>query len=126
MGSYVAYVLDKDSRDTLLKAFPPKFPDVIAEHVTVRFGVSEAGAQNFPLGEVKEIDVIAYCCDESLECVAVWVGEDGTRPDGKQYHITLSLDRSAGRKPAHSNDVLKSVAPVPLVPFTLSGTLQYL
>ena len=44
---------------------------------------------------------------EAIECLVVEIDGSSARPDGRTYHITLSLDREAGAKPVHSNDLLK-------------------
>ena len=35
---YTGFELDKKSRRALLSQFPPQFPDVIAHHITYKFG----------------------------------------------------------------------------------------
>ena len=122
-GSYWAYVLDEKSRAKLLKRFPPKFSDVIAHHVTVLFG--KVLPTGFTDGDNQDIDVIWYCSDSSLEAVEVRAGSNN-RPDGKPFHITLSLDRAAGRKPVDSNAVISSANMIPVIPLLkLTGILQF-
>lgn len=122
-GSYWAFVLDEASRNKLLAAFPPKFPDVIAHHVTVGFG--KTCPAGFTAGETQSIDVIWHAEDASLECVVVRAGSLH-RPDGKPFHITMSLDRAAGRKPVQSNDVIEKVMMTPVLPMIkVTGTLQF-
>jgi hypothetical protein len=99
---YSAYVLTDESRSRLLQAFPPKFPNVIAHHVTEYFGLPANSQPPKPA----TVRVFGYACDESLEALVVSVDGDTTRPDGKLYHITLSLDRLAGRRPVDSNTLL--------------------
>jgi GNAT superfamily N-acetyltransferase/RNA:NAD 2'-phosphotransferase (TPT1/KptA family) len=103
-SSYTAYVLTDASRELLLKNFPPKFPDVIAHHVTFQFGVSKDAPEPPPATLVVE----GYASDESLEALIVSVDGKTERPDGSTYHITLSLDRSQGRTPKDSNAVIKA------------------
>ena len=38
--AYLAYVLDEESREVLLKMYPPKFPDVKAHHITKKYPIS--------------------------------------------------------------------------------------
>ena len=102
---YTAYVLSPSARAEVLKRFPPKFPDVIAHHVTRQFGVSGNAAYIEPA----QVEVVAYVCDESLEALVVAVNGTINRPDGKVFHITLSLDKSKGRKPVDSNAVIKDL-----------------
>lgn len=101
--AYSAYVLVGASRSALSKTFQPKFNDFIGHHVTIEFGI-DADA---PVPEVPDtIRVVGYTCDDSLEALIVEVNGSIRRPDGKVYHITWSLDREAGRKPVHSNQVI--------------------
>lgn len=114
--SYSAFVLDSKSRDRLLKAFPPKYPDVIAHHITERFGIPK------PTEPVRHyavnVNVIGYADDGAgVEALVVEVNEKSTRTDGKVYHITLSIDRAAGRKPVDSNAVIKEKGWVKTHPF---------
>jgi GNAT superfamily N-acetyltransferase len=113
-AAYLAYELDGKSRASLLEKFPPKFPDVVAHHVTVKHGVKHSD----PLPEAEPVKVVGYASDESLECAVVEVGGTTERPDGSTYHITLSLDRSKGRMPVESNELLaqgwQEVEPLPV------------
>lgn len=104
---YEALALTPESRARLLKRFPPKFPKVIAHHVTYRFGVPESvkhppGINDGPT----PIEVIGYASDDRIEAVLVKVNGTSKRPDGKLFHVTLSLDPTKGAKPAMSNDLL--------------------
>jgi 8-oxo-dGTP pyrophosphatase MutT (NUDIX family)/ribosomal protein S18 acetylase RimI-like enzyme len=127
--AYTAYVLTKASRDSLLSKFPPKFPDVIAHHVTLQFGVP----QDTAVPEAAKIEVVGYAADDSLEAVVVSVNGETKRPDGSTYHVTLSLDRTKGRKPVQSNEVV-SKGWEPVLPFVLEtlpqkladGTTEYM
>lgn len=98
------------SRARLLAEFPPRFPDVLAHHVTHRFGVSREdgmppeGAQLTVVGYATDVE--AHEGEGSLECLVVAVNGNVLRPDGKVYHVTWSLDRSKGRKPVDSNRVI--------------------
>jgi len=99
-AGYTVYVLTPESRALMLKSFPPKFPDVIAHHVTFRLGGKEAPPPAMVIVE-------GYSSDDSLEALVVSVDGQTTRPDGGIYHITLSLNISKGRKPVDSNSVIK-------------------
>lgn len=117
--SYVAFVLSDISRAKIIERFKPKFPDVIAHHVTHRMGVSNIVDTTNHI-----IAVYGYVKDDSLEALLVTVNGRSTRPDGKKYHITLSLDRSLGRKPVDSNKVIEQCEVIHTVPFIIFGTLQ--
>jgi len=101
---YEAFVLDEATRQKLAKAFPPKYPEWIGHHITNRFGVPEE--ENRPLGRESKFKVIGYAEDDGIEVLVVARDGSPTRPDGKLYHITWSLDRSKGWKPVDSNEVI--------------------
>ena len=115
---YLAHVLSKDARKTILDKFPPKFPDVIAHHVTIKIGVSTSEKIPSPA----KVTVIGYIKDESLEALVVTVNDKKFRPDGKRYHITLSLDRSKGRTPAQSNALILTKVFDTVTPFEIKTT----
>jgi len=112
---YTAYVLDNKSRRELAKVFPPKYPEFIGHHTTVKFGVPKDAPKPRPA----DLQVVGYADDgEGLEALVVTVNGKTQRPDGSTYHITWSLDRSLGRKPVQSNALVQggyeSVQPVPI------------
>ena len=98
---YSAYLLTEESRAQVLAAFPPRFSEVVAHHVTVRFPDDSPPP---PASSAREVGVAR---GEAIECLVVEIDGSSARPDGRTYHITLSLDREAGAKPVHSNDLLK-------------------
>ena len=116
---YTAHVVDSKSRRELAKAFPPKYPEFIGHHVTMKFGVPKDTPKPHPA----EIKVIGYADDgEGLEALVVSVNGKVQRPDGSLYHITWSLDRSLGRKPEHSKKLVQSgYESVPQVPIKTTG-----
>ncbi len=86
-----AYELDADSKSQLLEAIPPKYPTVVADHITQNFGVS-AGT---PIPEPKSVKVVGVADDgRGLQGLIVEVDGERTRPDGKPFHITWSYDAS--------------------------------
>jgi hypothetical protein len=104
-GGYQAFEISEASRATLARSFPPKFPEFIGHHVTYKFGVKS----DQPLPEAREFRVVGYACDDQgIEALVVEVDGTITRPDGRTYHITWSLDREAGFKPVMSNDLIQS------------------
>lgn len=103
--SYQQFVLTEESRAKLKAVFPPKFPDFIGHHVTYKLGKS-GFEDSFPA----KFYVYGYSEEEGLEALVVGrhnfktLDNSGThRPDGKLFHVTWSLDRSIGKKPADSN-----------------------
>lgn len=119
---YTAHVLSKDARKTVLDKFPPKFPDVFAHHATIKFGVPN----DEKIPAQAKVKVIGYICDNSLEALIVTVNGKKFRPDGKRYHVTLSLDKSKGRAPAQSNTLILSSDFEPVTPFEIETTPEIL
>jgi hypothetical protein len=100
---YIGWELGASDRAQLLGEFPPKYPDVIAHHITHHAGASSDEA----LPEAHSIRVVGYVDDgEGLECLVCEVDGSTQRDHGGQYHITWSIDRAAGYKPVHSNKVI--------------------
>ena len=91
--------LDRSERETLLREHPPRYPDVIADHVTLRVGAGEAPR------EVRAAIVGRTDDDNGVEAMVVSIDGTTDRPDGSTYHITWSL--GPGRAAKESNDVLK-------------------
>lgn len=105
---YQAYVLTEEQRNYLLRIFTPKFPDVIGHHVTHLFGVK---SKDYIDKTPRSIEVYGMVVDfhRHVQCLLVSVDGANNRPDGRLYHITWSIDRSKGAKPAMSNDAIASV-----------------
>lgn len=101
-GTVTGWKLPRDERSALLERFPPKYDDVIADHVTLRVGASS----NSPLPPTPEARIVGRADDgESLECLVVELDGTTDRPDGSTYHITWSL--GPGRRAIESNAVLR-------------------
>jgi hypothetical protein len=101
-GTVTGWKLPESERQPLLERFPPKYENVIADHVTLRTGATAST----PLPRKPDARIVGRADDgDSLECLVVEL--DGTidRPDGSTYHITWSL--GPGRKARESNDVLR-------------------
>ena len=101
-GTVTGWKLPSDERERLLERFPPRYEEVVADHVTLRVG---AGPQT-PLPPKRSAEVVGRADDgDSLECLVVKLDGTTDRPDGSTYHITWSL--GPGRKARESNDVLR-------------------
>ena len=108
-GSVTGWKLDRDERARLLARFPPKYAEVIADHVTLRSG-GDAGT---PLPRKPEARIVGRADDgDSLECLVVELDGTTDRPDGSTYHISWSL--GPGRDARESNDVLRNRGWAPL------------
>jgi hypothetical protein len=102
-GTVTGWKLPPVERELLLRQFPPRYENVVADHVTLRVGATG----NTPLPPEPEKAMIVGKADDgrSLECLVVEMDGTTDRPDGSTYHITWSLGR--GRKARESNDVLR-------------------
>lgn len=110
-GGYHAFELSNADRSKLAQTFPPKFSDFIGHHITVNRGAKS----DQPLPEANSFKVVGYACDpDGIEALIVSVDGSTTRPDGRTYHITWSLDREAGFKPVSSNDLIARLGYEPL------------
>jgi len=85
------YELAEVSKEALLKAFPPKYPTVVADHITQAFGVP-AGT---PIPEPTSVKVLGSADDgRGIQALIVEVNGERLRPEGKPYHISWSYDPS--------------------------------
>ena len=101
--SITGWALDRRERVELLQQFPPRYGNVVADHVTLKFGAGQKAAP--PEATVGEI--VGRADDgKGVECMVVRIGGTTDRPDGGTYHITWSL--ADGRRAKESNDVLQA------------------
>jgi hypothetical protein len=99
--SVIGWKLDREQRKELLQQFPPRFKNVVADHVTLAAKVSK----DAPLPEETEGEILGRADDgRGVEAMVVAIGGGTDRPDGSTYHITWSL--ADGRRAKESNDVL--------------------
>jgi hypothetical protein len=114
-GTVTGWKLPPEERERLLQRFPPKYENVVADHVTLRTGTTSST----PLPRKPDARIVGRADDgKSLECLVVELDGTTGRPDGSTYHITWSL--GPGRDARESNDVLRDKgwdtldAPVPI------------
>ena len=101
-GTVTGWKLPRDERDAFLGCFPPKYENVVADHVTLKTGATP----QTPLPRKPEARIVGRADDgHGLECLVVELDGTTDRPDGSTYHITWSL--GPGRKARESNDVLR-------------------
>jgi hypothetical protein len=97
--------LDDAERAVLLEQFPPVWPDIYAHHVTCGW------CEDVSLHDVETGHIVGVVDDgKGLQALVVEINGTVHRPDGNLFHITWSLDKSRGRKPVDSNNVLKNIA----------------
>jgi hypothetical protein len=112
---YVGWLVDPGEREGLLARFPPRYPIVVAHHVTFKFGDPGAALPVETSGEI-----VGEADDgRGVQALVVRIGETTARPDGGTYHITWSL--AEGREARESNAVIAehgwtplAAAPVPV------------
>jgi hypothetical protein len=103
-GRVIGWKLDRSQRKELLQQFPPKFSEVVADHVTLAARVT--GSAELPSETHGEI-VGRIDDGQGVEAMVVEIGGTTDRPDGSIYHITWSL--SPGRHAKESNDVIRTL-----------------
>ena len=112
---YVGWLVDPEDRAALLSRFPPRYPRVVAHHVTLKFGDRAAGLPDASSGE------IVGEADDSLgvQALVVRIGGTEQRPDRGTYHVTWSL--AEGREARESNAVIAEQGwrPVEVTPVRL-------
>jgi hypothetical protein len=98
---YTGWKLDPRDRERLLAQFPPRYPNVVADHVTLKFRPTEP-----KLPTEREGEVVGEADDgQGVQALVVRIGGTTDRPDGSTYHLTWSL--GPGREAKESNDVLR-------------------
>ena len=115
-GSVTGWKLPEVERELLLRQFPPKYENVVANHVTLRIGATP----ETPLPTKPSSSSVVGRADDgrSRECLVVEIDGGTGRPDGSTYPITWSL--GPGRRARESNDVLRDQgwdhleAPIPV------------
>ena len=93
--------LDASDRAQLLDRFPARFPEVVADHVTLHTGTGSSTplpreAVGAVVGEIDD--------DAGVQALVVSIGGTTVRTDGTHYHITWSL--APGRRLVESNAVI--------------------
>ena len=98
----IGWKLTRNQRLELLQQFPPRYSEVVADHVTLLSRLpSDASLPREEHGEV-----IGRADDGTgVEALVVRIGGTSDRPDGSTYHITWSLE--PGRRAKESNDVIR-------------------
>lgn len=97
----VGWTLDRAERVELLLQFPPRYGEVVADHVTLAARVG----RDAPLPEPLTGEIVGRADDgQGVEALIVRIDGTTDRPDGSVWHITWSL--GGGRRAKESNDVI--------------------
>ncbi len=121
--AYIGWLLPEWEKLSLLETFPPRYPDLVAHHVTLAIG-KETEDMDLPTADTGKIVGVA---DDGVGIQALVVEIDGTteRPGlGGTYHITWSLDKEGGYSPKMSNDVI-AVGWTPVSPISITLTPKF-
>jgi hypothetical protein len=102
-GTVTGWKLPQVERELLLRQFPPKYENVVADHVTLRVGATPDTPLPKKPADARVIGRADDC--HGLECLVVEIDGTFDRPDGSTYHITWSL--GPGRRARESNDLLR-------------------
>lgn len=126
MCSYEAFIITEESRQTLKAIFPPKYSSWIGHHITHKFPATRT--PNVPYGEQTHgnFEVIGYAEDAGIEALVVRVVGKTTRPDGRTYYLTWSLDYNQGRKPVHSNIIIAEKGYTPVSPIRIYAAFDFI
>lgn len=107
--------LDAAERSALLDRFPPTYPRVIADHVTLSIGSDAEPAAPRSAWIVGRSDD-----GEGVEAMVVALDGGTARPDGSVFHITWSL--GPGRQAVESNAVIARLGYIALEPVEVTLT----
>ena len=113
--AYVGWTVAEADRLRLLARFPPAYPQVVAHHVTLAYGVAPDRPPPPPAaGRVVGVS------DDGAGVQTLVVAVDGTtaRPDGSTFHVTWSL--APGRRSVESNAVIARHGWRPVDPVALA------
>lgn len=107
---YVGWLVAPSERPALLARFPPRYPQIVAHHVTLKFGDRAARPPTETAGEI-----VGEADDgKGVQALVVRIGGTTDRPDGSTYHITWSL--GVGRAAKESNEVILRLGWTPVDP----------
>ncbi len=111
----IGWKLERTGRRELLLQFPPRYQNVVADHVTFQSGVAE----DSPLPEATEGAVVGKADDGAgVEALVIAIDGSTDRPDGSTWHVTWSL--APGREARESNQVIAERGWAPLeLPMTV-------
>ena len=87
--SYTCYKLDTDSRKQLMQLFPPKYPAIRYDHITIAMFDGKAQKPE----PAQSVEIVGIANDgNGIEAFIAKVNGSIRRPDGSIWHITASFD----------------------------------
>jgi hypothetical protein len=97
----VGWGVAQEQREKLLTIFPPRYPNVVADHVTL---AAKVAPEHQP-PPATDAEIVGQTDDGAgVQALVVRIAGSTERPGGGTYHLTWSLGR--GRRAVESNDVL--------------------
>lgn len=124
-SQYLAFELTPGARTALMGQFKPQFKKVMCQHVTVEFNLTEEKLERLQEELAgADLEVIGHQTGNGVECLVVTVNSNPKRPDGKTYHITLSL--AEGHKPVESNALIAQQGYQTYIPVGFQAELKLL
>jgi len=109
---FLAFNLTEACRQKVLSQVPARFEQVLCHHITHQYGLGPESGLPLP-PRPQSLRAIGYASDHvGVEALIVEIDGALTRPDGKIYHLTLSL--AEGRKQVESNQVIEQLGWQPL------------
>ena len=122
---YVGVFLTPEAKKELLKDFPPKHPEVQADHITLMFKPTldqmKQLRDRFSMGQTVPIQITGYAEDDKAQALTVELPGDIREQSKEQPHITVSV--AEGVSPSYSNELLRGVVGA-LDPKVYSGYLD--
>jgi len=115
---YYAYEVAQHIQQDLLKRYPPLFPDVLCHHIT--YSLTKQIPSNNPV----TVKIEGFVSDDKVQAAVVSVDGERYQPNGRRFHITWSIDRAAGAKPAMSNALIASNAQMTTANYTFTSKPQ--
>jgi hypothetical protein len=115
--------LDQDSKQLLEESYPPRYPRIFYDHVTLAFGVTR-GSVSHLIGQAATVQAYAHAHNAQIEAVRI---EPNELPDTYGVpHITLSA--LEGTAPFQSVAMLKAEHEESAIdpPLTLNGFLEFM
>lgn len=111
---YTGWELPATERARLLERFPQRYGRLVADHVTLEFGVR----RGHPLPSARTGAVVGVTDDGAgVQALIVAIGGGTGRPDGSTLHITWSL--AEGRRPKESNEAIRAFGWRPAEPVAI-------
>ena len=101
MRIFIGWALDPSERSELLDRLPPRYANVVADHLTLAFQPSNPKLPTETVGEI-----VGEAADgQGVQAMVVRIGGTTDRPDGSTYHVTWSL--ADGRRAVESNTAIR-------------------